>query len=61
MYEALIEWLRTHAKSYEEMFGEGESSIMMRQAADAIDELSKRLNCVTAERDVAMKNLCERR
>lgn len=38
MYEEQIEWLRTHAKSYEEMFGEGESSTMMRQAADAIEE-----------------------
>ena len=43
MYEELIEWLRTHAKSYEQMFGEGESSTMMRQAADAIEKLSKRI------------------
>ena len=38
MYEELIVWLRTYVKSYEEMFGEGESSTMMGQAADAIEE-----------------------
>lgn len=42
MYDEPIEWLRTHAKSYEEMFGEGESSTMMRQAADVIEKLSRR-------------------
>lgn len=31
------------------------------EAADAIEELNKRLSCVMTERDVAMKNLCERR
>lgn len=55
MYEELIEWLRTHAKSYEEMFGEGESSTMMRQAADAIEKLNKRIdflmNCIYEAED----------
>lgn len=38
MYEELIERLRTHAKSYEDMFGKGESSVMMQEAAKAIEE-----------------------
>jgi len=41
-YIELIERLRNHAKSYEEMFGEGESSVMMRDAADAIEELVRK-------------------
>lgn len=39
MYSDLVENLRTHAKSYEDMFGEGESSVMLREAADAIESL----------------------
>ena len=30
MYSDLVENLRTHAKSYEDMFGEGESSVMQK-------------------------------
>lgn len=32
---------------------------LYREAAEAIEELSKRINGVTAERDAAMKRLCE--
>jgi len=48
MYDELVESLRTHAKSYEEMFGEGESSVMLREAADAIEALEALLQGCSA-------------
>jgi len=48
-YENVVLDLRERASSYEQMFGEGESSIVMKDAADAIEEL------------VAMRNVLKSR
>ena len=58
MYEELVKRLREEAEPCEKS-GCVQTANEMRQAADAIEELSKRINGVTAERDAAMKRLCE--
>ncbi len=41
-YEELVTALREHASAYVQMFGVGDSSRMMDEAADAIEELCKK-------------------
>ena len=55
MYDELVKRLRA-AKA---VVFKTEDMTLLGEAADAIEELSKRLNSVTAERDAAMKRLCE--
>lgn len=65
MYDELIKRLRASCEScklwdgYKCCLKDECSAQKSLQAADAIEELSKRLNCVTEERDAAMKRLCE--
>lgn len=56
MYDVLVERLRAQAEA--ERFYTGEE-MLYSQATDAIETLIKRVTAVEAERNAAMKRLCE--
>ena len=61
MYDELVKRLRNEAETERYLLPHSDNgtAALLDEAADVIEELSKRLNSVTAERDAAMKRLCE--